>query len=138
MEVCPVCLLEADVSPALLGETLELLEEIGRGGMGTVYRARHLRLDRIVAVKFLAEPLASQPEFRRRLEREARALAMLNHPNIVAVYDFGEEGDRSYIVMEYVEGQPLSERLPLPEAMARDVAGQVCHALAYAHRQGIV
>src|SRR5687767_12773687 len=111
--VCPVCLLEADVPPALLGDTLELLEEIGRGGMGSVWKARHLRLDRLVAVKFLDPALASDPEFEMRFEREARALALLSHPGIVAVHDFGRAEGRSFIVMEYVDGRPLSAALPL-------------------------
>jgi serine/threonine protein kinase len=106
--------------------------------MGTVHRARHLRLDRIVAVKFLSGPLAAEPEFQKRFEREARALAMLNHPSIVAVHDFGEDDGRAYIVMEYVEGRPLSELSPLPEARAREIAAEACSALTYAHSRGLV
>lgn len=136
--VCPVCLLEADVPPALLGDTLELLEEIGRGGMGSVWKARHLRLDRLVAVKFLDPALASDPEFEMRFEREARALALLSHPGIVAVHDFGHAEGRSFIVMEYVDGRPLSAALPLPVEDAVDVARQICDALAYAHAKGVV
>jgi len=135
---CPLCLLDADVPPALLGDSIELLEEVGRGGMGTVYRARHRRLDRIVAVKFLPPEAAASPDFERRLEREARALARLDHPNVVAVHDLGREGEASYIVMEYVDGRPLSELLPLPRDRALDVALQVAAALACAHRAGIV
>jgi predicted Ser/Thr protein kinase len=137
-DLCPVCLLDAEIPPAQLGGGLELLEEIGRGGMGTVYRARDPRLDRTVAVKFLAGPLAAHEESRKRFEREARALARLNHPAIVAVHDFGEEGDQAYIVMEHVAGKSLAELLPLPEARALDVALQICDGLAYAHRNGIV
>jgi len=138
VDLCLVCLLESDVPPALLGDSIELLEEIGRGGMGTVHKARHLRLDRIVAVKFLSGPLAAEPEFKKRFEREAKALAMLNHPSIVAVYDCGEDDGRAYIVMEYVEGRPLSELVPLPESRAREIATEVCEALTYAHSRGIV
>ncbi len=138
MGLCPFCLLEADLPPALLGEALELLDEIGRGGMGTVWKARHLRLGRTVAVKFLAPELAAQPDFKRRLEREARALALLSHPGIVAVHDFGREEDLGYIVMEYVEGRPLSEAIPLPVERAVAVARQVLDALAYAHGRGVV
>jgi len=137
-EVCPLCFLMAEIPPALLGENIELLEEIGRGGMGVVYKARHLRLGRFVAVKFLAEALDSQPDFQRRLEREARALAAPNHPNVVAVYDFGTEDDRSYIVMEYVEGRGLNEGIPWSPEAARDIVLQICDALAYAHRHGMV
>jgi serine/threonine-protein kinase len=136
--LCPACLLEAEIPPALLGDSLELVEEIGRGGMGTVWKARHLRLGRTVAVKFLAPELAAQPDFERRLEREARALALLSHPGIVGVHDFGREEGLGYIVMEYVEGAPLSSALPLPIDRAVVVARQVLEALAYAHRRGVV
>ncbi len=135
---CPRCLLEGDAEPVILGGTLELLEEIGRGGMGTVYKARHLRLGRLVAVKFLPLELASNPEFQKRFEREARALALLNHPNIVAIHDFGHSEGESYIVMEYVEGGPLTPKLPLPPDRARTVLLQVCDAVAQAHRQGVI
>jgi predicted Ser/Thr protein kinase len=136
--LCPACLLEAEIPPALLGDGLELVDEIGRGGMGTVWKARHLRLGRMVAVKFLAPELAAQPDFERRLEREARALALLSHPGIVGVHDFGREDGVGYIVMEYVEGRPLSAVLPLPVDRAVVVARQVLDALAYAHRRGVV
>ena len=136
--VCPACLLEADIPAPLLGDALELVDEIGRGGMGTVWKARHRRLGRTVAVKFLAPELAAQPDFERRLEREARALALLSHPGIVAVHDFGREEGVGYIVMEYVEGRPLSEIIPLPVDRAVVVARQILEALAYAHRRGVV
>jgi len=138
LSLCPACLLEAEIPPALLGDSLELVDEIGRGGMGTVWKARHLRLGRTVAVKFLAPELAAQPDFERRLEREARALALLSHPGIVGVHDFGREEGLGYIVMEYVEGAPLSAAIPLPIDRAVVVARQVLEALAYAHRRGVV
>jgi serine/threonine-protein kinase len=133
-----VCLLEADIPAPFLGESLELVSEIGRGGMGTVWKARHLRLGRPVAVKFLAPELAAQPDFERRLEREARALALLSHPAIVAVHDFGRQDGLGYIVMEYVDGKPLSESIPLPADRAVAVAVGILDALAYAHRRGVV
>ncbi len=135
---CPRCLLEAEIPPALLGDAIELREVVGQGGMGTVHRAHHLRLDRPVAVKFLAEPLAAQPEFADRLRREARVLARLRHPGIVDVHDFGEQDGRGYIVMEYVDGQPLSRLLPLPPERARAIALEVLDALACAHAAGLV
>jgi eukaryotic-like serine/threonine-protein kinase len=138
LPVCPRCLLEAEIPPALLPGGIELFEEIGRGGMGTVHRAHHVRLDRPVAVKFLAEPLAAQPEFAERLRREARALARLSHPGIVGVHDYGEQDGRGYIVMEYVDGEPLSRLLPLPAERARAVALEVLDALACAHAAGMV
>jgi predicted Ser/Thr protein kinase len=138
LEACPICLLEAEPPPALLGDGIELLEELGRGGMGRVYRARDLKLGRTVAVKFLPPELASRPDFRERLEREARALARLAHPNVVAVHDLRHEEGAPYIVMECVEGRPLSELVPLPLEGALDVALQVASALACAHSAGIV
>jgi eukaryotic-like serine/threonine-protein kinase len=138
LSLCPRCLAEGELAPARLGDSIELVEEIGRGGMGTVWKGRHVPLNRTVAVKFLSESLAAHPEFARRFEGEAQALARLSHPGIVAVHDFGREGDRAYIVMEYVEGVPLSSRIPLPPERARDVGLQVLDALAYAHAQGVV
>ncbi len=88
--VCPVCLLGEDGPPDRLASGLELIEEIGRGGMGTVYRARDPRLDRTVAVKFVTDPGGGGDEARRRFEREARALARLSHPAIVAVHGADE------------------------------------------------
>jgi serine/threonine protein kinase len=137
LSACPVCLLEDDL-PDVLGETYELLERIGEGGMGTVYRARHRRLDRVVAMKFLAEPLAAHPDLHERIEAEGRAMARLDHPHIVAVHDLGRSLGHSYIVMEYVDGTPLSRLLPIPLRQALELADQVCQALAYAHSRGVV
>jgi serine/threonine protein kinase len=95
----------------------ELLEELGRGGMGVVYKARHTRLDRLVAVKILPAEANRDAAFAERFIREARALARLNHPSIITVYDFGQDGEQSYFIMEYVEGTNLRQRLssgPLP------------------------
>jgi hypothetical protein len=137
--VCPRCAFETDEGPLLIGNgTLELEDPIGRGGMGAVYRARHLKLGRSVAVKFLPLDLAAQEEFRLRFEREARVLAMLNHPNIVAIHDFGQEDGQGFIVMELVVGKPLSERLPVPADEAVRIAVQVCDALEYAHGKGVI
>ena len=132
--LCPSCLLEE--GPKIGG--LELIEEIGRGGMGSVWRARHTRLGRPAAVKFLPAELRDDPEFRTRFEREARTMAMLNHPNIVGVHDFGEQEGRGYLVMEFVDGRPLSKLIPQPVEAAVDIARQVCDALAYAHARGVV
>ena len=138
LSVCPRCVLQAEVPPALVGDSLELLEEIGSGGMGTVWKARQLRLGRLVAVKFLAPRLSDEPEFAQRLEREARALARLNHPHIVSIHDVGRDEGRPYIVMEYVPGRPLSEALPLAPERASAVARDVLDALEYAHAHGVV
>jgi predicted Ser/Thr protein kinase len=119
----------------------ELLEELGRGGMGVVYKGRHTRLDRFVAVKVLPAEASRESAFAERFIREARALARLSHPSIITVYDFGQEGDRSYFIMEYVDGTNLRQRLrngPLPPHEALQIAAQVCEALQYAHDEGIV
>jgi len=138
LAVCPGCLLDEDVEdPGRIG-SLELEEEIGRGGMGRVFRARHVRLDRPVAVKFLAGEVASNPEAQARFTREARALALLDHPNIVRVHDFGDEEGERFLVMELVEGRSLAELLPMAPAQAVRVVLQVCDALAYAHARGVV
>jgi eukaryotic-like serine/threonine-protein kinase len=135
---CPACLEQAELPPLRLGGDLELLEPIGEGGMGVVWRARHLRLGHQVAVKVLAEPLAQDPQAVQRLEREARTLARLKHPGIVHVLDLGRDGDTVYIVMELVEGRPLSTLLPLAPERARTVALDVLDALAHAHEVGVV
>lgn len=140
LELCPRCLLESDAEEQPAAPPGIALEgELGRGGMGRVFRARHVRLDRLVAVKFLPVELSFEPSFRARFEREARTLAKLNHPNIVQVHDFGTsaEGD-SYLIMELVAHGTLRTRLPLTVAAALRVLADVCAGLAYAHARGIV
>src|SRR5881628_2300308 len=95
----------------------EIQAPLGAGGMGEVYRARDTRLERTVAVKVLPSHLSSSPEVRQRFEREAKTISQLSHPHICALYDVGREGEVEYLVMEYLEGQTLAERLakgPLP------------------------
>src|SRR6202790_5134646 len=89
----------------------EVQSPLGAGGMGEVYRARDTRLDRIVAVKVLAYHLSSSPELKQRMEREARAISALNHPNICHLYDIGSQDGTDYLVMEFLEGETLAERL---------------------------
>ncbi|HVS61971.1 MAG TPA: protein kinase [Thermoanaerobaculia bacterium] len=118
-----------------------VVEQIGAGGMGEVYRARDLRLGREVAIKLLPSELASDPERLRRLEREARMLAALNHPNIAAVYGLEDDNDRRFIVLELVPGPTLAELLraaPLPADQALEAALQIADALAAAHRAGVI
>jgi len=135
--VCPRCLLDgAGVDSTFAG--LELKAELGRGGMGTVFEARHARLQRDVAVKFLAPEVAARADVRERFEREAKAMGMLAHPNIVQVFDFGTHEGESYLVMELVRGGPVSKRLPLPPKDAVRLVRQVCDALDYAHGKGVV
>ncbi len=124
---------------------LELVELLGHGGMGAVYKARQINLDRIVALKIMSPRLMADPSFAERFTREARTLAKLNHPNIVTVYDFGHEvgpqGDLHYLVMELIEGVNLraaiANKTITPE-QALAIVPKVCEALQYAHDQGIV
>src|SRR5689334_17963000 len=120
---------------------LAILELLGQGGMGAVYKTRQLKLDRVVAVKLLPPEWGRDPAFAERFAREARALARLSHPHIVAVHDFGEADGLFYLVMEYVDGANLRQVLeegPLDPATALAVVPQVCEALQYAHEEGIV
>lgn len=119
----------------------EIVDLIGVGGMGEVYRARDTRLDRTVALKVLTATAADKHNARARFEREARAISSLSHPHICAVYDVGHEGDVDYIVMEYLQGESLSTRLSrrgLRFDHALQYAVQTASALAEAHRAGIV
>src|ERR1017187_1579262 len=120
---------------------LEVLECLGRGGMGVVYKARQPRLNRFVALKILAREKEKDPRFAERFTREAQALARLNHPNIVTVYDFGETNGLYYLLMEFVDGMSLrqllqSRKLAPEEALV--IVPSICEALQYAHQLGIV
>jgi hypothetical protein len=141
LSLCPRCLFSDDdgEGPPEAPPGIELGDEIGRGGMGRVFRARQVRLDRAVAVKYLPPELALDRGFQARFEREGRALARLSHPHVVTVHDFGTtaSGD-GYLVMEYVAGGTLAERLPLPLPEALSVLRELASALAYAHEQGVV
>jgi len=123
-------------------EAFEVLSLLGRGGMGAVYKAIHLRLDRVVAIKLLPHELAeSDPAFGERFLREARSLAKLQHPNLVVVHDFGEVDGLYFIVMEYVEGPTLRRLLQegaLTPERALAILPQICEGLRYAHEQGLV
>ncbi len=119
----------------------EILEPLGAGGMGEVYRARDPRLDREVAIKVLPSHLADNPEFRQRFEREARTISNLNHPNICTLHDVGEQDGVHYLVMELLEGETLAQRLekgPLPPKEALALAVPIADALDRAHRSGVV
>jgi eukaryotic-like serine/threonine-protein kinase len=130
--------------PTLVGRRLgpyELLSREGAGGMGEVYKARDSRLDRTIAIKVLPLPSVCDPHARERFEREARAVATLNHPHICTLHDIGRDDDVDYLVMEFLEGQTLAARLakgPLPIAQALQYAIQIASALDVAHRAGIV
>lgn len=120
----------------------EIIELLGQGGMGMVYKARQPQLDRFVALKVLSPELSKDPAFAERFSREAKALARLNHPNIVTVFDFGKAGEIYYFVMEFVDGMNLwqleqaKKRLSPEEAFA--IVPRICDALQYAHDEGVV
>jgi serine/threonine protein kinase/Tol biopolymer transport system component len=119
----------------------EIQSALGAGGRGEVYRARDTRLDRTVAIKILSAHLSTSPELKARFEREARAISSLNHPHICHLYDIGTQDGTAYLVMEYLEGETLADRLrkgPLPLKQALEFAIQIAEALATAHRAGIL
>src|SRR4029434_7374110 len=119
----------------------EVVAPLGAGGMGEVYKAKDTRLERTVAIKVLPQRLSASPETRQRFEREARTISQLSHPHICALYDVGREGETEYLVMEYLEGQPLLDRLargPLPFEQTLRYGVEISDALDKAHRQGIV
>ncbi len=126
----------------MLGERYQILERIGGGGMAIVYRGLDVLLHRPVAVKTLRPELVSDMDFVRRFKREAQAAASLSHPNVVNIYDVGQDGETLYIVMEYVDGKTLKEvieeRAPLPIEEAVDIAKQICDALSHAHDHKII
>ncbi len=118
----------------------EILSPLGAGGMGEVYRARDTRLDRTVAIKVLPSHLSSNPELKQRLEREAKAISALQHANICTLHDIGSQDGTNFLVMEYLEGQTLADRLakgPLPAEQVLKIAAEVAQALEKAHQQGI-
>ncbi|MBI4771215.1 MAG: serine/threonine protein kinase, partial [Chloroflexi bacterium] len=126
------------------GQTIgpyRILQQVGMGGMATVYKAYHPAMDRTVALKILPESLAADPTFQGRFQQEVRLIASLEHPNILPVYDAGVEQGIHYLVMRYLEAGTLKERLergPLPAAELARLAGQLASALQYAHERGIV
>jgi tRNA A-37 threonylcarbamoyl transferase component Bud32 len=126
----------------LLRERYRLRRRIAVGGMGVVWEAEDQVLDRRVAVKVVAEALAADEQFVERFRREARAAAGLSHPNVAEVFDYGEDGDAQFMVMEFLEGETLAQRLdrtgPLPPEEAAEIAAQVAEALQAAHDAGVV
>src|ERR1035437_2199018 len=158
--VCPKCLMAAAAVSTDAGQTggkrpeppsferlsaafpqLEVIGFIGQGGMGAVYKARQKQLDRIVALKVLPPGIGSDPSFAERFTREAKALAKLLHPNIVALFEFGQADGIYYLLMEYVDGVSLGQLLRASRVSPREalaIVPQICDALQYAHDQGIV
>ena len=155
--LCPACLLQRGIATeggappgtppfvpptipelAKLFPQLEILELVGKGGMGAVYKARQPALDRFVALKILAPRGGGDLDFGGRFSREARALAKLSHPNIVGVYDFGQTESLSYFIMEFVDGPNLRQAGRLSPRVAMEIIPQICAALQFAHDEGIV
>ena len=158
--LCPKCLLLGVAAPTETGPDverrqsppaidalreafpqLEIVELIGQGGMGAVFKARQPKLNRFVALKILPEAMSRQPAFAERFAREAQTLARLNHPNIVTIHDFGQAGEFFYLLMEYVEGVNLREamsagRFTPQQALA--IVPMICEALQYAHDEGVL
>ena len=134
--------MEPVAEPRIFSDRYELTHLIARGGMAQVYRAHDRLLDRIVALKVLFAELSVDPTFVERFKREAQAAARLSHPNIVPVFDWGEDAGTYFIVMEHIDGEPLSTTIKeagsLPPTRAAIIAANVAAALSYAHRHGVV
>ena len=125
----------------ILAGRYQIVEPIGKGGMGVVYKAEDIQLERTVALKFLPAELTEDPEARERFVREAKAAAALSHNHICDIHEIGKEETQLFIVMEYIEGQSLKQKIlkgPLNQSEALDIAIQVAEGLEEAHKKGIV
>jgi len=146
MVACPDDCSKLETRADLVGTTLakkyEIIGKLGEGGMAIVYKAKHKVMQREVAIKMLKKHLISDVSAYQRFEQESQAASSLSHPNIVTVFDFGNEDDHAYFVMDCVEGQTLSQRLEkkhwIAEEEALDIFAQLCEGLTHAHRKGVV